>query len=441
MPKHKLLFVSHNHPEVRPGGAEYYALDLYEAIRDSSEEFDPVLISRTGPPVSEALSYHDGRPVLAVNSDPNQYFFYVSFSGYDHIYGKLPYKPPLTRFFREFLLSQKPDLVHFQHTMFFGYDILRVTRNALPDVPIVCTLHEFLPICHRSGQMVRTKGNELCNEESPRRCNECFPTVTPQTFFMRKRFIQSHLSVVDLFITFSEDALERYVAWGIPRERIRFEPHGLPASQIQEPLPEEPRARRNRFAFFGQFTPFKGADLLLEAAKKLEDFDGHVWMHGANLEMQERSFVERFERLEDETRDSVTVAGHYDRADLPELMADVDWVVVPSIWPETGPLVVPEAFVHGRPVICSDIGGMAEKVTDGVNGLHFRRASAESLARVIRRAAATPGLWEKLRAGIPAVRTMDEHVRGVTASYRSLLSGDRRSAGAEVPPLTVVRSV
>ena len=29
-----------------------------------------------------------------------------------------------------------------------------------------------------------------------------------------------------------------------------------------------------------------------------------------------------------------------------------------------------EAFVHGRPVICSDIGGMAEKVRHGVDGLH-----------------------------------------------------------------------
>ena len=52
-------------------------------------------------------------------------------------------------------------------------------------------------------------------------------------------------------------------------------------------------------------------------------------------------------------------------------------MVVPSIWWETGPLVVLEAFQHGRPVICSDIGGMAEKVTDGVNGLHFRTRDAE----------------------------------------------------------------
>ena len=43
-------------------------------------------------------------------------------------------------------------------------------------------------------------------------------------------------------------------------------------------------------------------------------------------------------------------------------MRATDWVVIPSIWWETGPLVALEAFQNGRPVICSDIGGMSEKV-------------------------------------------------------------------------------
>ena len=34
--------------------------------------------------------------------------------------------------------------------------------------------------------------------------------------------------------------------------------------------------------------------------------------------------------------------------------------------------MIQEAFQQRRPVICSDIGGMAEAVTDGHDGLHFR---------------------------------------------------------------------
>ena len=110
-------------------------------------------------------------------------------------------------------------------------------------------------------------------------------------------------------------------------------------------------------------------------------------------------------------------------------MARVDWVVIPSIWWETGPLTVGEAFQHGRPVICSDMGGMSEKVTDGLNGLHFRRGDPDDLADALRRAAADPGLWDRLRRGIPPVQTMAEHVEALSRHYRRLLA-----PAADVPP-------
>jgi glycosyltransferase involved in cell wall biosynthesis len=424
----KILFVSHNHPEIRPGGAEGYALDVYEGVREAGE-FEPVLLSRSGPPISIGTRYHEGRPITLVNQDPHQYFFYTDMSGWDWVFGRSPKKPALTRFFREFLLEHKPDIVHFQHTMYMGYDILRVTRNTLPDAPIVYTLHEYLPICHRNGQMVRTMDRSLCDHDSPRRCHECFPRIPQQAFFMRKRFIQSQLSVVDLFVTPSAGALEQYVRWGIPREQIVHEPHGfVPARPLPEPGGERDR---DRFGFFGQFTEFKGADVLLEAFASLalrheqgqgEDFSGRLWIHGANLDTAPSKFQDRFRELLEGAGDRVRLVGQYDRADIAKLMARIDWVVIPSIWWETGPLTVGEAFQHGRPVICSDMGGMSEKVTDGVNGLYFRRGDADDLADVMTRAATTPGLWEQLRGGIPAVPTMAEHIEALSAHYRRLLA-------------------
>jgi glycosyltransferase involved in cell wall biosynthesis len=84
--------------------------------------------------------------------------------------------------------------------------------------------------------------------------------------------------------------------------------------------------------------------------------------------------------------------------------------------------VIQEAFAHGKPIICSDIGGMAEKVTDGINGLHFRARDPEALAQKIEEAATTPALWERLRRGIPDVYQMDQHVDAVTEVYRDLLN-------------------
>ncbi|TMF63647.1 MAG: glycosyltransferase, partial [Chloroflexi bacterium] len=122
--------------------------------------------------------------------------------------------------------------------------------------------------------------------------------------------------------------------------------------------------------------------------------------------------------------------GKYRPADVPALMRDIDWVVVPSIWWENSPLVIQEAFLNRRPVICSNVGGMAEKVADGVNGLHFRVGDPVSLAQTIRRAAGTTDLWDQMRRGIPAVYSLDDQVVKLGGLYRSLASNPRASERA-----------
>ena len=78
--------------------------------------------------------------------------------------------------------------------------------------------------------------------------------------------------------------------------------------------------------------------------------------------------------------------------------------------------------MHKRPVICANIGGMAEKVGDGVNGLHFLAGDAFDLAAVIRRAVTTPGLWERLQEGIPNVYSISEAVKEHAAIYGTLMN-------------------
>ena len=84
--------------------------------------------------------------------------------------------------------------------------------------------------------------------------------------------------------------------------------------------------------------------------------------------------------------------------------------------------------MNGRPVICSDIGGMAEKVVHERNGLHFRAGDPLSLAAAIRRAVDDPGLWRKLRDGIDPVYRIQDSVAKLTNLYDSLL--ERRAIHA-----------
>jgi glycosyltransferase involved in cell wall biosynthesis len=61
-------------------------------------------------------------------------------------------------------------------------------------------------------------------------------------------------------------------------------------------------------------------------------------------------------------------------------MQDIDVVVVPSIWWENSPVVIQEARLAGRPILCSDIGGMAEKAAEIAGSQTFRTGSAQHLA-------------------------------------------------------------
>jgi glycosyltransferase involved in cell wall biosynthesis len=436
----KVLFVLHNHPAVQAGGSEAYTLNVYETLRRAGE-FEPMVVARVEGDHADRSQAPGGSRFTPLPDDPNQYLVEIPREGYDFHLQTFRDKSLYTRDFASFLTAHRPDVVHFQHHLYIGSDLISTIRRILPATPIVYTLHEYLPICAHHGQLLRTMENQLCLEASPRRCNECFPHIPHQAFFLRKRFIQSHFSEVDLFIAPSRFLLERYVDWGIPRRRIRYEAHGFPPmKRIAEPHPRT----RCHFAFFGVLTPFKGIDVLLRAMQRLgPEFAGHLSIHGTGTIQLPEESEELKGELERQiaTTPTVTFCGPYEHSDMPRLMAETDWVVVPSIWWENSPLVIGEAFQHGRPVICSDIGGMAEKVTHEVNGLHFSVRNAASLAATIQRAATTPGLWERLQAGIPAVPSMDDHVATLSEIYRTLMAERANAdAGAASPVLAGMRS-
>src|SRR6185503_12621743 len=89
------------------------------------------------------------------------------------------------------------------------------------------------------------------------------------------------------------------------------------------------------------------------AAPGTEDDDAarpHVRVHGANLDLQPGQFQNRIAELLERAGEHVTFIGAYDHDDLHAYMAEVDWVIIPSIWWENSPLVIQEAFHFGRPV-------------------------------------------------------------------------------------------
>ena len=186
---------------------------------------------------------------------------------------------------------------------------------------------------------------------------------------------------------------------------------------------------RARFGFFGQITEYKGVEILLQAIHLIApEFRAKmiVEIHGANLETQAPGFQELIETL----RKPLIIdgvlrwVGSYEQAELAQRMDRVDWVVVPSIWWENSPMVIQEAFANGKPVICAGIGGMAEKVRDFVDGLHFEVRNPLDLAETMIRAAVRAWTLAEAEGQCPRASHF-RAMRGFVSRARRLTSAKR----------------
>ena len=86
-------------------------------------------------------------------------------------------------------------------------------------------------------------------------------------------------------------------------------------------------------------------------------------------------------------------------------------------------MVIREAFAAGLTVIASDLGGMAEMVRDGVDGLLFPVGDFEALRETIVRLASDRELLGRLRDSAPAVKTIEADAAETRAVYADLLEG------------------
>jgi glycosyltransferase involved in cell wall biosynthesis len=419
--KKRVLVVSHNHPQFFPGGAEIIAYDLFNAYKRDGE-FEPYFMAGTS---NHDRQVHTGTPFQTLNDHPDEIIFWGD--SFDYFLQSLHIKPFLYSDFRDFLLQLQPDVIHFHHTMRIGIEALHVARQTLPNVKIVYTLHEYIFICNRDGQMVRKHNNELCGEASPARCHQCFPEISPAEFKIRESFLKAHLDLVDMFVSPSHFLIQRFVDWGIPRAKMRMVENG------RDPVAPAPfrtlpkNGSRNVFGYFGQINPFKGAMLTFQAAKYLvkqgfEDFRLEVF---GNVEQQSEEFKKEFYEFLDEYREFVGFHGKYKNSEMGKLIQSVDWVILPSTWWENSPLVIQEVFMHKRPILCSDIGGMAEKVENEVTGLHFQARNDIALAKTMRRAVEEKGLWEQLSGAIGPRLSIEGCADKHKQLYHALLNGEQ----------------
>jgi glycosyltransferase involved in cell wall biosynthesis len=418
------------------GGTEAYVTDLARAL--ANEHGREVVIAAPGAKSEEYV--HDGLRVrrFATSAEVND----VS-----ELYGEGDELAAAE--FDKILEEEKPDIVHL-HAFTRGVSLKLVRAAKARTIPVAFTYHTPTVSCLR-GTMMHW-GAEPCDGVMDARvCAACtlhgkgmprlaaqvlahfrFPNPAPRFRFgtalrMRSLVEFRHATTRSLF-----DEVDHIIAvcwWvkdvlirnGVPEHKITLCRQGVvEKSEVESWKPRGERTQSAspvRIAFLGRLDPTKGVHVLIRAVR---------FLPSARIALDIFGIIQGRGRYEQRLRAIANGDNRIQfRAPVPAdqvvpTLRNYDLLAVPSQWLETGPLVVLEAFAAGIPVIGPRLGGIAELVTDGVNGILVEPNSVPAWAAALEKTWREPESLKNLRAQIQPPRTMSRVAEEMANLYSTL---------------------
>lgn len=282
------------------------------------------------------------------------------------------------------LHRERPDIAHV-HSIHpqLSPSVYAACRDA--GVPVVHTLHNYRYIC--PGALLQ-RGGKPCEDCVGRvpvdalryRCfrGSLSATAALAAMLIFNRLRGTFANEVNQFIALTDFAKSRFVAGGLPAERITIKPNFLPA------IPETAFGRKSYAVFVGRLSAEKGVKTLLTS-----------WRSVAGLPLKvigDGPLRGELESLARESGIDVEFTGALSRDHVIAQVREALLQVVPSEWYEGFPMVIVEALACGTPVIASCIGSLAEIIQDGETGLHFEPGNSDDLAQKVNHLVANPEL-------------------------------------------------
>ncbi len=282
------------------------------------------------------------------------------------------------------------DIVHVQNFFpLISPSVYYAARSA--GVPVVQTLRNYRLICP-NGLFFR-QGNV---------CEDCLGKTIPYPGFVHACYRESRLATagsiamltahkalntwlkqVNLFVTLSQFAKQKFVEAGWPEDKIIVKPNFV------SPDPKMGSGSGGYALYVGRLSVEKGLDILLQAWEHLNSpiplkIVGDGPLSGLVVEATQR-------------RSNIEWLGRKPMTEVYDIMGEAMFLIFPSKWYETFGRVAVEAFAKGTPVIASNLGAIAELVEDNYTGLHFRPSDPFNLAAIVEKAIAQPQQLKQMR--------------------------------------------
>ncbi len=327
------------------------------------------------------------------------------------------------------LEQHQPSIVHFHNTFPLISPAAYYAAKRV-GAAVVQTLHNYRLLCP-NGQFYRDgKICEDCHGKAlpwPAVAHGCYRgsragSVAVAAMLAAHRVMGTWRRAVDIYIALTEFGRDKFIAGGLPADRVVIKPNFLPSP------PRPGRGEGGYAIFIGRLSEEKGVDLLLCAWRESGAALSLKVVGDGPLAADVKTAVAENPRIQ--------WLGRRPFPEVCDLIGSAACVVTPSLCYEGLPRTIVEAFALGTPVIAPRLGGMAHLVEHERNGLHFEPGDSDDLAAQVRwlidHEQQLPGMRKAARREFEAHYTADRN-------YEMLMEIYHRAAPRSMPRLNETR--
>jgi len=280
---------------------------------------------------------------------------------------------------RRALAEFRPDVVWVN---MFALQLSPAAIFALGSIPKVLFVSDYKIICPLGHKLLPS--GALCTNPAGRTCLQSGCLSLPHWLRDQPRYalIRRAVQAFHAVLTCSQCVTEELAANGIPSRPLTLPIQPPPGEFRHHPDPAP------TLLFVGRLNREKGVHLLLRAFARLASDHPAARLRIAGQGPERHSLEQLATTLA--IAPKVEFLGWLQPQQLEPEFARAWALVAPSTWAEPLGLVAVEALVRGVPAIVPDQGGLAEVVTPGESGWHFRSNDETSLATTLRAACAAP---------------------------------------------------
>jgi glycosyltransferase involved in cell wall biosynthesis len=439
--KLKILQVVHGFPPRQQGGTEIYTYNLSKELKKKHvvQVFYPLSGNRFH---LNSLDSENSK-ICKLNTDLTLFQKIRRTITFESTYlnEQIDYE------FKTILERVRPDIIHFQHLLNMSTSLLQTAKEL--GIPTVLTLHDFWFIC--PGIHLLRNDFSICKgpDKAARSCFKCWNRRQAK-FLIEYVMGRSSKIVVELLksilVSFNEwekfeerndymiALLEKVDTIIVPSEFVRsiFMKKGISGNKLIRSYNgynldifrsfKKKRKKKNSkivFGFVGTIAKHKGIDVLIEAFNMIKHENAELRIYG---QFFHSSYLKEIEKKIQNP--FVKIIGPFKDPKVP--FSEIDVLIVPSIWYETGgPLVIEEAQATKTPVIASNIGCISEFVQNNKNGLLFNPGCSSDLYEKILMFIQNPNLIPKFQINITPPRSITDQAKELEIIYQDLIGRER----------------